>query len=131
MLHRPKLDSRRKVANFLRIMLADDEVDTLRAIFVDEQTRLIRFERLGSLRDPWPRESHRRLFDRGYTAGAAGVIFARGHRCGSPSISAEERQTALDLASHGASLDVPVLDYVVIGSTDAKGVFALKGVDQL
>jgi len=131
LLHRPTLDSRRKVANFLRAMIAADEVDTLRAIFVDEQTRLVRFEHLGSARDFWPTDRYRRLFDQGYTAGAAGVIFARGHRAGSPFVTAEERCLALDLARHGASLDVPVLDYIVIGGTEAKGVLAIHEVDRL
>ena len=112
-------------------MIAGDEADTLRAIFVDEQSRLVGFERLGSSRDPWPQEGRRRLFDRGYTAGAAGIIFARGHRQGAPVATPEEKKEAMDLARYGASLDVVVLDYLVVGRKEAKGMFALRGVDRL
>jgi DNA repair protein RadC len=112
-------------------MIAADDVDTLRAIFVDEQTRLVRIERIGSARDFWPTDRYRCLFDRAYTARAAGVIFARGHRAGPPFVTAEERHLALDLARHGTSLDVAVLDYIVIGGTEAKGVLAMHEVDRL
>lgn len=110
--------------------MGEDNADTLCAIFVDEDCRLIRIEDLGADRCDRDDSYPRRIFDRAYIAGAAGVIFARRQPQGSPIISRKERQAAIDLAQHGASCDVAVLDYIVIGGTEEKGLFALRQADR-
>lgn len=95
--------------------LAHEPHEVIAALFLDSKHRLIAFERLsqGSLREApiYPREIAKRAFH--HNAGA--LILAHNHPSGDASPSQADIDITYRLAKALKSLDIRVLDHIVIG----------------
>ncbi|WP_448582992.1 JAB domain-containing protein [Thermaurantiacus sp.] len=111
---RPRIDCAAAVAKWLYASMAWLPVEEVRALFLDGGQRLIRAERLGtgSVRAAvvYPREVARRALE----LSAAAVILAHNHPSGDPTPSAEDRSISKRVAAALATIDVALLDHVVI-----------------
>ncbi len=125
-LHRPVLDGRRKVANYLRALIAGDRRDTLRAIFVDSGCQLLSCEIIDWVARPFQSDGSRHILDSAYVAGASAIILARGQMGGEARITAAERRMAANLARLGGAVGIYLLDYLVVARAGTKGMMFIR-----
>lgn len=125
----PALDSSSMVRDFLTLRLAGERVEVFCAVWLDAQSRVIKFEDLfrGTVTQTsvYPRE----VVYAALQCNAASVIFAHNHPSGvaEPSRADEVLTQALKRALE--LIDVRVLDHFVIGSGYALS-FSEKGLLQ-
>jgi len=112
----PILGRSRDVEAFLRLELAPRDWQSFAALLLDRQRRLVAFVELfrGTLDHVCvpTREVLREVM----TSNAASVIFARNEPCGCASPTPADKETSARLARALRLIDVPVLDYLVIGT---------------
>jgi DNA repair protein RadC len=111
---------------FLAARLRDLDHEVFAAIFLDNQHRVIVFEVLarGTIDSAsvYPRE----VVKRALALGAAALIFAHNHPSGSTEPSAADRALTERLKQALATVDIRVLDHLVIGE-GAPASFAERG----
>lgn len=111
---RPRVADAGAVADWLYASMAWLPVEEVRALFLDSGQRLIRAERLatGTVRAAtvYPREVARRALE----LSAAAVILVHNHPSGDPTPSAEDVTMSRRVAAALATLEVTLLDHVVI-----------------
>jgi DNA repair protein RadC len=111
---RPRIGDASTVAEWLYASMAWLPVEEVRALFLDGGQRLIRAERLGtgSVRAAvvYPREVARRALE----LSASAVILVHNHPSGDPTPSAEDVTISRRVAAALATIEVTLLDHVVI-----------------
>lgn len=114
---RPRIEDASAVAEWLYASMAWLPIEEVRALFLDSGQRLIRAETLGtgSVRAAvvYPREVARRALE----LSAAAVILAHNHPSGDPTPSAEDVTMSRRMAAALATIEVTLLDHVVIART--------------
>ncbi|WP_372870902.1 DNA repair protein RadC [Shewanella sp.] len=114
------------VKDYLKLRMAAYEREVFAVLLLDSQHRLIACEELffGTIDAAavYPREVVKLTLSRN----AAAVIFAHNHPSGIPEPSAADRRITERLVNALATVDVPVLDHLVIGQVDVVS-FAERG----
>ncbi|MDB5986595.1 MAG: hypothetical protein JWR16_1648 [Nevskia sp.] len=126
LVQRDLLSDPQATRRFLAARLRDLDVEAFAAIFLDSQHRVILFEVLarGSIDSAsvYPRE----VVKRALASGAAALIFAHNHPSGNAEPSAADRALTERLKQALATVDIRVLDHLVIGE-GAPASFAERG----
>jgi DNA repair protein RadC len=116
--HRPVFDAPATVKSYLRLQLGGRGFEVFAVMFLDSQSRLLRFEEMfrGSLTQTsvYPREVVKRALD--LHAGA--VILAHNHPSGAAEPSRADEYLTQTRKSALQLVDVRVLDHMVIGQSD-------------
>lgn len=123
--HRIVLDSRKKVATFVRTF-ADEGEDYLRAFFVDDRCTYLSSKLLARSTLEILNLRAERLFDEAMLAGASGIILARGIHPSTDTLSPDERCKADAIYSQAQENGVHLLDYIIVGQAHEKGLFAVR-----
>ncbi|MDH5540381.1 MAG: DNA repair protein RadC [Rhizobacter sp.] len=112
---KPVFDAPAKVKDYLRLQLGAQEHEVFCVMFLDSQSRLLRFEEMfrGTLTQTsvYPREVLKRALE----WQAASVIFAHNHPSGVAEPSRADEFLTQSLKSALAMIDVRVLDHLVVG----------------
>jgi DNA repair protein RadC len=111
---RPRIESGADIAALLYADMAWREIEEVRVAFLDSSRRLIRIERFGEgsidCAPLYPREVARRALE----LSAAHAVLVHNHPSGDPTPSASDRAMTRRLAAALATLDIGLLDHVVI-----------------
>ncbi|WP_206370635.1 JAB domain-containing protein [Solimonas marina] len=115
------------VERYLHLCLADGDVEKFACLFVNAQHQVIAFEILatGTLDGAavYPRE----VVKRALANSAAAVIFAHNHPSGVTKPSVNDRVLTDRLRQALATIDVRVLDHLVVGGRNSPTSFAAHG----
>lgn len=100
---------------YLHQQLRDEAHEVFACLFLDNRHRVIKLERLfrGSIDGAavYPRE----VVKAALAAGAAAVVFAHNHPSGNPEPSTADEQITKKLRTALSSVDIRVLDHIIIG----------------
>lgn len=114
----PAMSDPYAVREYLGNALAGFDREVFCCLFLDNQNRILAFEKLffGTINGTavYPRE----VLKRALHHGAAGVIFAHNHPSGLATPSAADEILTTRLKEALAHVDVRVLDHIVVGGTD-------------
>ena len=104
-----------RFTNFLRLQLESEEREVFAVLFLDNQHRLVEYNRMffGSINGVIV--SPREVVKEALKQNAAAVIFAHNHPSGIAEPSQADRTITEKLQTALALVDVKVLDHVVIG----------------
>ena len=106
------------VARAIAPLLANQAVEVFSAVLLDARHKAIGYAELSrgtvSMAPVHPRE----VFGPAVRLGAAAIIVAHNHPSGDPTPSAEDFEVTRRLKEAGAILGIPVLDHLVIGSSE-------------
>ncbi len=112
---RPRIDSPASLVQTLFPTMAWLSVEQVRAVFLDSDQRLIRNEIVGSgtadCAPVYPREIVRRALE----LSASAVVLVHNHPSGDPTPSASDRDMTRRVSSALATVDIALLDHLVIG----------------
>ena len=118
--------SPQQVKDYLRLKMAGYEREVFAVLLLDSQHRLISCEELffGTIdaASVYPREVVKLVLHRN----AAAVIFAHNHPSGMPEPSEADKRITERLKIALATIDIPVLDHLVVGHQDVVS-FAERG----
>ena len=108
--------SAQEVYNVMRPLFAEaDDIERMYCIFVNTKNRLIAIEKItdGTISHSviYPREIIKRIL----ALKAAGVVFVHNHPSGDPEPSREDKNITMKLATALSSMDVDLLDHVIVG----------------
>ena len=113
--HRPAFDHPTKVKDYLKLQLGKLPYEVFAVMFLDAQTRLLKFEEMfrGTLTQTsvYPREVVKRALD----LHAASVVLAHNHPSGVAQPSKADEYLTLNLINALKLIDVRVLDHFVVG----------------
>ena len=125
--HRPAFDHPTKVKDYLKLQLGQLRHEVFAVMFLDAQTRLLKFEEMfrGTLTQTsvYPREIVKRALD----LHAASVVFAHNHPSGVAQPSKADEYLTLNLINALKLIDVRVLDHFVVGEGEVIS-FAERGL---
>ena len=124
---RPVFDAPPKVKQYLQLQLGAREHEVFAIMFLDAQSRLLRFEEMfrGTLTQTsvYPREVAKRALE----LGCAAVILAHNHPSGAAEPSRADEYLTQTLKSALQLIDVRVLDHLVVGHGEVIS-FAERGL---
>jgi len=108
--------SAQEVYNVMKPLFAEaDDVERMYCIFVNTKNRLIAIEKIadGTISHSviYPREIIKRIL----ALKAAGVVFVHNHPSGDTEPSREDKNITMKLATVLSSMDVDLLDHVIVG----------------
>ena len=108
--------SAQEVYNVMKPLFAEaDDVERMYCIFVNTKNRLIAIEKIadGTISHSviYPREIIKRIL----ALKAVGVVFVHNHPSGDPEPSIEDKKITMKLATALSSMDVDLLDHVIVG----------------
>lgn len=125
--HRPAFDHPTKVKDYLKLQLGKLPHEVFAVMFLDAQTRLLKFEEMfrGTLTQTsvYPREVVKRALD----LHAASVVLAHNHPSGVAQPSKADEHLTLNLINALKLIDVRVLDHFVVGEGEVIS-FAERGL---
>ena len=125
--HRPAFDHPTKVKDYLKLQLGQHPHEVFAVMFLDAQTRLLKFEEMfrGTLTQTsvYPREVVKRALD----LHAASVVFAHNHPSGVVQPSRADEYLTQNLINALRLVDVRVLDHFVVGEGEVVS-FAERGL---
>ncbi len=125
--HRPTFDHPTKVKDYLKLQLGKLPHEVFAVMFLDAQTRLLKFEEMfrGTLTQTsvYPREVVKRALD----LHAASVVLAHNHPSGVALPSKADEYLTLNLTNALKLVDVRVLDHLIVGEGDVTS-FAERGL---
>ena len=124
---RPAFDHPTKVKDYLKLQLGTRPHEVFAVMFLDAQTRLLKFEEMfrGTLTQTsvYPREVVKRALD----LHAAAVVLAHNHPSGAAAPSKADEYLTQTLINALRLVDVRVLDHLVVGEGDVFS-FAERGL---
>jgi DNA repair protein RadC len=128
-----QLNSSREVYNVMKPLFAqNDDVETFFCLFLDGRNRIISIEKMfsGSISSAaiYPREIVKQVI----AMKACAVVMAHNHPSGSTDPSTEDRRITKTIAMALATIDVQLLDHIVIGDgyTSMADRGFIKGVQE-
>ena len=114
-LHKPFSKSSKEVFDYLYLSMRDRKKETFKVMFLNAQNQIIEVEDLfeGTLNASavYPRE----IIEKALKHNAAALIFAHNHPSGSPEPSDNDKQVTQDLVSAANTIQIKVLDHIIIG----------------
>ncbi len=116
MMSRPVCHSSREVFDYLYHTLRDAKKEKFKAIFVDAKNQIIEeetfFEGTVDSSAVYPRE----ILKNALRYNASAVIFVHNHPSGDPDPSESDREITKELVFASSTMQVKVLDHIVIGN---------------
>ncbi len=110
-----QLKSSKAVFDYLNQAMRKDKREVFKVLFLDSKNRLIDAKNLfvGSLTSSavYPRE----IMKKAIKYDAAALIFAHNHPSGDPDPSQSDREITQELVSAGKTMQIKVLDHIIIG----------------
>ncbi len=114
-IKRPSCQTPKEVFDYLYHSMRDLKVEVFKVIFLDSRNRIIEIEDLfkGTLNKSaiYPRE----IMKKAISYNAISLIFAHNHPSGDPEPSDNDKEITKDLISSGKTMDIRVLDHIIIG----------------
>lgn len=114
-LHKPFSKSSKEVFDYLYLSMRDRKKETFKVMFLNAQNQIIEVEDLfeGTLNASavYPRE----IIEKALKHNAAALIFAHNHPSGNPEPSDNDKQVTQDLVSAANTIQIRVLDHIIIG----------------
>lgn len=114
---RPIINNGRALADYLRLVQGSEQVEVVRAFYLDVGQRLIREEIVvtGTVDEApiYVREIVKRALD----LGAAGLVLVHNHPSGEASPSQSDLDLTRRLAAATRTVDVPLLDHMIVTSS--------------
>jgi DNA repair protein RadC len=114
-LHKPSSKSSKEVVDYLYLSMRDRKKETFKVMFLNAQNQIIEVEDLfeGTLNASavYPRE----IIERALKHNAAALIFVHNHPSGNPEPSDNDKQVTQDLVSAANTIQIKVLDHIIIG----------------
>lgn len=111
---RPIIDSGRALTDYLRLVQGGEQVEVVRAFYLNVRQRLIREEVVarGTIDEApfYVREIVRRALD----LGAAGLVLVHNHPSGDPSPSHTDRDLTRRLAQAAATMGLKLHDHIIV-----------------
>lgn len=114
----PLLDSPEKVYHHFNLQLAGLEVEKFFTCALNRKNRLIRQFEITSGTATSSLVHPREVFRDAIRASATGVIAVHNHPSGDPSPSSADIQVTRMLREAGKTLDIPLMDHIIIGRSD-------------
>jgi DNA repair protein RadC len=115
-LNRPYCKSSKEVFDYLYHSMRDLKKEVFKVMFLDAQNQVIAVEDLfeGTLTASavYPRE----IIKKAIKHDAAALIFAHNHPAGNPEPSDNDKQITWDLVFAGNTMQIRVLDHIIIGN---------------
>lgn len=111
---RPRIESPAALVQLLFPSMAWLDVEQVRAVFLDPGQRLIRIELLGSGTPEGASVHPREIVRRALELSASAVVLVHNHPSGDPTPSDHDRQISERLAAALATVDIALLDHLVI-----------------
>lgn len=112
------IEHKGRVIDYLTLTLAGERVEKFIALYLGSGNRVISVDVLheGTINQTvvYPRKVVEKAFERG----AAGVIFVHNHPSGDSTPSAMDRQLARTLDEAASAIDLEVIDHIVIGKNN-------------
>lgn len=125
---RSRIGDSQTVYSLFQPMFACERVEVFRSVSVNSKLRVISHDLVSrgtvSASVVHPREAFRSAVRNM----ATGVIFIHNHPSGDPKPSSEDRALTERLCRAGEILGIPVLDHVIVGSSDSYYSFADSGM---
>jgi DNA repair protein RadC len=112
---RPQVRSPADAANLIQTEMSLLEQEQLRILMLDTKNRVVRIHTVyvGSLNTNHMRVGE--LFREAIRANSAAIIVAHNHPSGDPTPSPEDVQVTREIVKAGNTLDIDVLDHLIIG----------------
>ncbi|MCW3796508.1 hypothetical protein OMW55_01615 [Sphingomonas sp. BN140010] len=126
--YRAVLNSRKKVADFVRNFPVTGSY--LRVLFVDGDCGLIDSALLASSDHGVLAIDGRKVLEDAYLIGASAFILVRGLKSPTARLPMREIDMAKSLRALSESVNVFLLDYIVIDGSGEKGLFAVRDADR-
>lgn len=119
---RPLVSSRKDLLEFLHFNLGLNERESMWAIYLDADNRLIRIEPIarGSIMELTIDKS--RIIQIGLNLGAVGVILVHNHPSGDPTPSSRDRQFTKALRRLMEELDLILVDHLIVARNGVRSV---------
>lgn len=111
----PKLNGTTDVRNYLHLKLAAEPNEVFVAIFLDNQHQVIAYEPLFNGTIDAAAVYPRVVVQRALAHNAAALILAHQHPSGATKPSAADKAITQDLKAALATIDVRVLDHIIVG----------------
>ena len=125
-LTQPVLNSPRLITEYLGLAMAQDQVETLRALFVDQKCRLICSEVIHKGTRSRVDLDARTILHLALDYGADGIILAHNHPSGDPTPTAVDRRSTDELKSKCSLLGIELLDHIVIAAGGATSMYTYR-----
>lgn len=125
-LTQPVLNSPRLITEYLGLAMAQDQIETLRALFVDKKCRLICSEVIHKGTRSRVDLDARSILHLAFDYGADGIILAHNHPSGDPTPTAADRRATNDLKSKCSLLGIELLDHIVIAAGGATSMYSYR-----
>lgn len=111
----PLLDNTEAVACYLHVAIAHELREHVRVLFLDNRHHLIRDETVSSGSVASAQIHPREIMRRALELGSTGLILAHNHPSGNPEPSRDDIVTTRSVIEAGRTLEVRVLDHLIIG----------------
>ena len=122
---RPVLSSMALVVDYLCAHMRFEELEQVRVLFLDPRRALISDDVLWTgIADEAPLYVGR-LFHRALDLSASGIIVAHNHPSGDPTPSAFDLKVTRRIADAGRTLDITLIDHLIVGRNDVVSMRAL------
>lgn len=119
---RPTIRTPQQAIDLLAPLYRDQPVEMLGVLGLDTRHRPIAHATISRGTICSTHCSPREVFQAGLLMNASALMLCHNHPSGDPTPSPDDYQTALTLQSLGAALNMPVLDSIIIGATDAYSI---------
>ncbi len=113
------------VVEYLRALLANLPEEEFIAIFVDHANRIIRYETISQGVEDQTAVYPRKVMKRALALHATGIAVAHNHPTGNPQPSPADREVTRNLAAAAATLEIRLLDHIIIGR-DQQSYFSFR-----
>ncbi|MCS6986348.1 MAG: hypothetical protein NZM40_02770 [Sphingomonadaceae bacterium] len=123
---RPRVDSPETVVRMLFGAMAWRSTEEARAVFLDPRQRLLRVETVGLGGPLWASVQPREIARRALELSAAAVVLVHNHPSGDPTPSSEDVEITHRLRAALATLDIALLDHLVLASGGWASAAALE-----
>lgn len=111
-------ESSSEVADYLRPQLASMRQETVVALLLDGQNRLIEKKIVAEGTPTQATVYIRRVLEEALRASAAAIVLAHNHPSGNPEPSQEDDATTRDLANGASLIGLVLIDHVIIGENE-------------
>lgn len=125
-LTQPVLSSPKLVAEYFGLFMAQDQSESLCALFVDEKCRLISSEVIHRGTRTRVDLDARTILHLALDHGANGIILAHNHPSGDPTPTAKDRRATDELKSKCSHLGIELLDHIVIAAGGATSMYPVR-----
>lgn len=125
-LTRPVLSSPKLIKEYLGLAMAQDQIETLRVLFVDRKCGIICSQIVHKGTRSRVDLDARTILHLALDYGAEGIILAHNHPSGDPTPTQADRRATHDLKLKCGILGIELLDHIVIASGGATSMYSRR-----